>query len=73
MPNELHAIAVRKLDQLNTASKLVDLRIPPSNRLEPLKGELKGFYSIRINDQWRVVFNWSAAGPEEVQIMDYHK
>ena len=73
MPNELHAIAVRKLDQLNTASKLVDLRIPPSNRLEPLKGELKGFYSIRINDQWRVVFKWSAAGPEEVQIMDYHK
>ncbi|MCB0368432.1 MAG: type II toxin-antitoxin system RelE/ParE family toxin [Bdellovibrionales bacterium] len=73
LPNELHAIAVRKLDQLNTASKLVDLRIPPSNRLEPLKGELKGFYSIRINDQWRVVFKWSAAGPEEVQIMDYHK
>lgn len=73
LPNELHAIAVRRLDQLNAASKLVDLRVPPSNRLESLKGDLKGFYSIRINDQWRLVFKWSAAGPEGVQIMDYHK
>lgn len=73
LPNELHGIAARKLDQLNTASKLVDLRVPPSNRLEPLKGDLKGFYSIRINDQWRVVFKWSTAGTEQVQIMDYHK
>ncbi|MCB0357275.1 MAG: type II toxin-antitoxin system RelE/ParE family toxin [Bdellovibrionales bacterium] len=73
LPNELHAVAVRKLDQLNTASKLVDLRVPPSNRLEPLRGDLKGFFSIRINDQWRVVFRWSTAGPEEVQIMDYHR
>ena len=73
LPNELHTIAVRKLDQLNTASKLVDLRVPPSNRLEPLKGDLKGFYSIRINDQWRVVSKWTPVGPEEVQIIDYHK
>ncbi len=73
LPNELHAVAVRKLDQLNAASKLVDLRVPPSNRLEPLSAELKGFYSIRINDQWRVIFKWSLAGPEEVQIIDYHK
>ena len=73
LPNELHAIAARKLDQLNTAFKLVDLRVPPCNRVEPLKGYLKGFYSIRINDQWRVVFKWSTAGPEQVQIMDYHK
>ncbi|MCH2533125.1 MAG: type II toxin-antitoxin system RelE/ParE family toxin [Bdellovibrionales bacterium] len=73
LSNELHAAAVRKLDQLNTASKLVDLKVPPSNRLEPLRGDLKGFHSIRINDQWRVVFRWSNAGPEEVQIMDYHR
>ena len=73
LPNELHVVAARKLDQLNTASQLVDLRVPPSNRLEPLKGDLKGFYSIRINDKWRVVFKWSTAGPEQVQIIDYHK
>jgi len=73
LPNELHRVASRKLDQLNTASKLVDLRVPPNNHLEALKRNLKGFYSIRINDQWRVVFRWSTAGPEDVQIMDYHK
>lgn len=73
LPIELHAIAIRKLDQLNAATKLVDLRVPPSNRLEPLKGNLKGYSSVRINDQWRVIFQWSAAGPEHVQIVDYHK
>lgn len=54
------------------AAKLDDLRAPPGNKLEMLKGDLKGFYSIRINDQWRVVFRWSDAGPSDVMITDYH-
>lgn len=66
-------VAIRKLDMLDYAFKLMDLSSPPSNNLEPLKGNLKGFYSIRINDQWRVVFKWTSCGPESVKIMDYHK
>ena len=54
------------------ASQLDDLKAPPGNKLEALKGDLKGFYSIRINDQWRVVFRWSEAGPSNVMITDYH-
>ena len=65
-------VAARKLDMLNYASFIEDLRSPPSNRLELLKGELRGYYSIRINDQWRIVFKWSAIGPIEVKICDYH-
>lgn len=65
-------IARRKLDMLHYASKLTDLRAPPANRLEALKGKLGGYYSIRINDQWRVVFGWTTAGPNNVRIMDYH-
>jgi proteic killer suppression protein len=65
-------IVKRKLDMVHYAAKLDDLRAPPGNKLEMLKGDLKGFYSIRINDQWRVVFRWSDAGPSDVMITDYH-
>lgn len=65
-------IAKRKLDMVHYAAELDDLRAPPGNKLEMLKGDLKGFYSIRINDQWRVVFRWSDAGPSDVMITDYH-
>lgn len=65
-------VAARKLDMLNYASKLLDLRSPPGNRLEGLKGLLKGYHSIRINDQWRAIFVWTDSGPKNVQIVDYH-
>jgi len=68
----LHAVARRKLDQLNAAAKLDDLKVPPGNRLEALSGSLKGYHSIRINDQWRIVFRWTPNGPEEVRIEDCH-
>lgn len=66
------AIARRKLRQLEIAGRLDDLKVPPRNRLEALKGDRKGQMSIRINDQWRVCFRWTAAGPADVQIVDYH-
>lgn len=65
-------IALRKLFQVNRAAALNDLAVPPGNRLEPLRGRLQGLHSIRINDQWRIVFRWSDAGPAEVAITDYH-
>ncbi|MEZ4846856.1 MAG: type II toxin-antitoxin system RelE/ParE family toxin [Bdellovibrionota bacterium] len=65
-------IACRKLDMLDYAVELKDLRSPPGNRLEKLSGKLVEFYSIRINDQWRIIFKWSAHGPENVAILDYH-
>ncbi len=65
-------IAARKLDVLDYAEALSDLASPPGNRLQALKGGLKGFHSIRINDQWRVVFRWTEAGPVDVDIRDYH-
>ncbi len=65
-------VAMRKLDILHYAVKLRDLREPPANRLEALKGKLVGRYSIRINDQWRIIFRWTDAGPIEVEIVDYH-
>ena len=65
-------VALRKLDLLDYADALGDLRSPPGNRLEALKGGLAGLYSIRINDQWRVVFRWTDTGPAEVDIRDYH-
>lgn len=68
----LYSIAVRKLDMLNAAIDLNDLKIPPANRLEALKGNLKGKYSIRINDQYRIIFFWGLEGPQEVEITDYH-
>jgi len=64
--------AKRKLEAINAAGRLEDLAIPPSNRLEKLKGELKDFHSIRINDQWRVTFKWVKGEPHEVRIVDYH-
>jgi toxin HigB-1 len=64
--------AKRKLEAVNAASRLDDLMIPPSNRLERLKGDLKGFHSIRINNQWRVIFKWINGEPHEVRIVDYH-
>ena len=65
-------VALRKLDMLDYASKLSDLKSPPNNQLEALKKDLIGLHSIRINDQWRLVFRWTTNGPEEVQILDYH-
>ena len=65
-------MAFYKLDVLNAAQMLDDLRSPPGNRLERLKGKLKGFYSIRINSQWRIVFRWLENGAHDVQIVDYH-
>jgi proteic killer suppression protein len=70
-PDRLKA-ALRKLDVINAAHGLDDLRSPPGNRLEPLRGRLAGRHSIRINDQWRIVFRWTAQGAEEVSIHDYH-
>jgi len=64
--------AKRKLEALNAARRLEDLTVPPSNRLEKLKGDLDGFYSIRVNDQWRVIFKWIEGEPHEVRIVDYH-
>lgn len=66
------AVARRKLRQMEIASQLDDLKVPPGNRLEALKGKRSGQYSIRINDQWRVCFRWTEAGAEEVEIVDYH-
>lgn len=65
-------IVLRKLDMLHYVAQLIDLRSPPGNRLEALKGDLAGFYSIRVNDQWRIVFQWGEKGPEQVKIIDYH-
>ena len=71
-PNELRRLARRKLLYLHEAANLNDLRVPPGNRLEALKGDLRGHYSIRINDQWRLVFRWNSGQAENVQIVDYH-
>lgn len=65
-------IALRKLAQLEVASRLEDLRIPPRNRLEQLKSDREGQYSIRINDQYRICFEWTSKGPRAVEICDYH-
>ena len=72
LPGQIHKLALYKLDVLNAAQVLDDLRSPPGNRLEPLKGELKGFYSIRINSQWRIIFRWAEGSATDVQIVDYH-
>ena len=71
-PMDLRRVARRKLLYLHDASELKDLRVPPGNRLELLRGDRKGFHSIRINDQWRVVFRWKGGDAYEVQIVDYH-
>ena len=72
LPISIQAIARRKLRMINNARRLDDLRIPPANRLEALKGDLKGQHSIRINDQWRICFRWIDAGVADVRIVDYH-
>jgi proteic killer suppression protein len=72
IPPDIHAAAIRKLDMLNAASTLGDLRSPPGNRLEALVGDLEGFHSIRVNDQWRIVFRWQGSNAADVQITDYH-
>lgn len=72
LPLEVRRIGPRKLDMLNAAAELGDLRSPPGNRLEALRGDLAGLHSIRINDQWRIVFRWTQSGPAEVTIVDYH-
>jgi proteic killer suppression protein len=71
-PSELYRTARRKILYLHEASELVDLRVPPGNKLEALKGDLAGYYSIRINIQWRVVFKWNNGNAEEVSVFDYH-
>jgi len=72
-PPELRRAARRKLLYLHDAAELADLRNPPGNRLESLRGDLKGYYSVRINDQWRVVFRWEGGMAHGVQIADYHR
>jgi proteic killer suppression protein len=71
-PAELRRVARRKVLYLHDAAELGDLRVPPGNRLEALKGRLKGLHSIRINDQWRVVFRWAHGGAFDVAVVDYH-
>lgn len=72
LPNEIQEIGRRKLRMLNNSQNLNDLQIPPSNRLEKLKGNFKEFYSIRINDQWRIIFKWNNGNAFNVEIIDYH-
>jgi proteic killer suppression protein len=72
LPSEIQQIGRRKLRMLNNSQNIVDLTIPPSNRLEKLSGNLKDFYSIRINDQWRIIFKWVNNQASEVEIVDYH-
>ena len=72
LPLEIQNIGRRKLRMLNNSQNIIDLRIPPSNRLEKLSGNLDGFYSIRINNQWRIIFQWNEGQSEQVKIVDYH-
>ena len=72
-PVQLRRIAWRKLDQLDSAERLDELRVPPGNRLEALSGDRQGQRSIRINDQYRICFSWTEGGPAEVEILDYHR
>ena len=72
IPIEIQQIGRRKLRMINNSQDLIDLRIPPSNRLEKLKGKNKDFYTIRINDQWRIIFKWDNSNAYEVKIIDYH-
>jgi len=71
-PRNLWSVAVRKLEQLDSAESLDDIKVPPGNRLEALAGDRKGQFSVRINNQYRVCFVWSESGPDEVEIVDYH-
>ena len=73
LPTEIQQIGRRKLRMLNNSQNLTDLKIPPSNKLEKLSGKMRDFYSIRVNDQWRIVFKWEDGNANEVTIIDYHK
>ncbi|MFA6451478.1 MAG: type II toxin-antitoxin system RelE/ParE family toxin [bacterium] len=70
-PKDILSAALRRMDMLNAAHDLDDLRVPPGNRLEALRGDMKGFHSIRVNDRWRIIFRWSA-GAHDVSLVDYH-
>lgn len=72
LPNEIQEIGRRKLRMLNNSQNIADLQIPPSNKLEKLKGSLQDFYAIRVNDQWRIIFRWNSGNASEVEILDYH-
>jgi proteic killer suppression protein len=72
-PRDLWKVAVRKLDMLDAAGTLNDLRVPPGNRLETLSGDREGHYAIRINDQFRICFVWRDGQPDDVEIVDYHR
>ena len=72
LPQNLQSIMHRKLVMVNAAATLEDLRVPPGNRLEALKGDRKGQHSIRVNQQWRICFRWTESGPSDVEIVDYH-
>jgi len=71
-PSDIHERALSKLRLVDAASDVDDLRMPPSNRLHLLRGTLNGYYALRINDQWRIVFRWKDGGAEDVKISDYH-
>jgi toxin HigB-1 len=73
LPHEVQQIGRRKLRMLNNSQNLMDLKVPPSNKLEKLSGKRSDFYSIRINDQWRILFKWEDTNASEVIILDYHK
>ena len=72
LPQSIHKVAMRKLWMLDAAMQLSELKVPPSNQLEALKGERKSQYSIRINDQWRICFRWKNGNATDVEIVDYH-
>ena len=72
LPVALQEAVRRKLRMLNSSHSLLDLQIPPSNRLEKLKGDLRGYYSIRVNDQWRIIFKWENGNADNVTLIDYH-
>ena len=72
LPHDIQQTALRKLRMLNNAKVLADLTVPPNNRLEALKGDRSGQHGIRINQQWRICFVWTAGGPDHVEIVDYH-
>ncbi|MBA2746814.1 MAG: type II toxin-antitoxin system RelE/ParE family toxin [Flavisolibacter sp.] len=72
LPLQIQEVGRRKLRMINNAVDLNDLKIPPANRLEKLAGDLKSFYSIRINNQWRIIFKWNSGNASEVEIIDYH-
>ena len=72
-PQDVVGVALVKLDVLNGAAAVLDLTSPPGNRLEALKGDLKGSHSIRVNDQWRIVFRWESNNAHDVRLMDYHR